>query len=479
MDYTQLLALRQNHPTWRLLTAQSAPFIIGFFYYAFLQQNRRSIAHAELISLLEDFLYHIRQHEGEEAYPRTAKAYLEEWARGEQAFLRKYFPRDSDEAEFDLTPAAEQALEWLRCLEQKQFVGTESRMQTIYQLLHELVQMTETDPQVRIAELERQKLAIEQEIARLEGGATLSYDPTQVKERYIQIEDTARRLLADFRQVEENFRQLDREVREKITVSEQGKGQLLDEIFGDQDAIQDSDQGKSFRAFWAYLMAPQRQQDMAQMVDKMLALDAVQSMEPDGFLRQIRFHLLEAGEKVQRTSSSLVEQLRRYLDDKVWLENRRIMQLIAQVERHAVALNEAPPKDRDIMFIDATRAAIDLPMERGLFRPKTAHTIDQQQIEDGQAVFDSDALYDQHYVDTTRLRDNIRKALHGKGQVTLAAVCEDYPLQQGLSEIVCYMNIATQMQRAMLDSDQQQTLYWQDEHEQLKQAVIPLVIFTR
>ncbi len=34
---------------------------------------------------------------------------------------------------------------------------------------------------------------------------------------------------------------------------------------------------------------------------------------------------------------ALVEQLRRYLDDQVWLENKRIMSIIHEVEKSAIA----------------------------------------------------------------------------------------------------------------------------------------------
>jgi hypothetical protein len=76
------------------------------------------------------------------------------------------------------------------------------------------------------------------EIARIRGSG--------VRERFLQITDAARALLYNFRAVEQNFRDLDRAVRERI---EGGKGALLDEVLGDRDAISDSDQGKSFRAF--------------------------------------------------------------------------------------------------------------------------------------------------------------------------------------------------------------------------------------
>ena len=72
--------------------------------------------------------------------------------------------------------------------------------------------------------------------------------------------ETARGLLADFRQVEENFRQLDRQVRERITRFEGGKGEVLSDIFDEHDSIAGSDQGRSFRAFWDFLMSPSRQE---------------------------------------------------------------------------------------------------------------------------------------------------------------------------------------------------------------------------
>ena len=66
---------------------------------------------------------------------------------------------------------------------------------------------------------------------------------------------TARSLLSDFRAVEQNFRDLDREVRERIATWDGHKSELLDDIFEARDAISDSDQGRSFVGFWDLLMS--------------------------------------------------------------------------------------------------------------------------------------------------------------------------------------------------------------------------------
>jgi hypothetical protein len=149
---------------------------------------------------------------------------------------------------------------------------------------------------------------------------------------------TARSLLSDFREVEQNFRTLDRAVRERVATWEGGKGTLLEEIFLQRDAIAGSDQGKSFRAFWDFLMSPARQEELSALLQVVFALNEVKELAPDRRLMRIHYDWLQAGEVAQRTVARLSEQLRRYLDDQAWLENRRIMQLIRNMEKCALAV---------------------------------------------------------------------------------------------------------------------------------------------
>ena len=478
MEHDYLLKLRQ-HPTWRLLCVDNAPLIISFFYRAFIQPNCRSLKQSEITEKLEDSLFHLRQIH-KDKYPKTAKAYLTDWANSDNGFLRKYYAENSDEAEFDLTPASEKSIEWLRSLEQKQFIGTESRLLTVFELLETILQTTQTDPQQRIAELEAQKITIDAEISRLQQGEVMSYDPRQVKERFYQVEDTARSLLMDFRQVEENFRQLDRNTREKITTSNKNKGDLLDEIFGEQDDIGDSDQGKSFQAFWGLLMSPAKQEQLNDLIQKVLALEEVISCEPDELLPKMKYHLLEAGEKVQRTSSSLVEQLRHYLDDQVWLENKRIMSIIHEVEKSAIAIKQNPPKDKDFTTLDDIKAPIELPVSRALFRPPNRPVISEAALTAGTAKFNSDLLYTQHYVDIEILHGRINKALQNKQQITLLELCQQHPLEKGLSELIAYMNIACQdNSNALIDSDKEVDIAWVNTEGIGKSVKMPSVIYTR
>jgi flagellar motility protein MotE (MotC chaperone) len=135
-------------------------------------------------------------------------------------------------------------------LSRRAFVATESRIMTVFTLLRQIVDGTSLDAEARVAELLRRRAEIDDELARVRAGELTIMDAARVKDRFIQMSETARGLLSDFREVEQNFRELDRAVREKIATWEHGKGALLTEIFGERDAISDSDQGKTFRAFW-------------------------------------------------------------------------------------------------------------------------------------------------------------------------------------------------------------------------------------
>jgi hypothetical protein len=181
MDYRTLETLRRSHPAWRLLNADHAPLVASFLYQSFIQPNRRTWPRNELASRLEDHLYRLREGLGEGAFPKPAVQYLDEWAADDRAWLRKYDPADNDEPHYDLTPATERAIDWLAGLGQRQFVGTESRLLTVFELLRQLTEGTEVDPEARIAELERRKARIEAEIGRVRPRAGCC--PTSAKSR--------------------------------------------------------------------------------------------------------------------------------------------------------------------------------------------------------------------------------------------------------------------------------------------------------
>jgi hypothetical protein len=478
VDYQTLDSLRRNHPAWRLLMADSAPMVASFLQSTFIERNLRTISQQDLTAKLDDYLFHLRERLGDDAYPRPALDYLDEWAGPSRGWLRKYYPMGSDEPHFDLTPATEKALTWLAGLQQRQFIGTESRLLMVFDLLRQIAQGTTVDPQTRIAELEKRQAQLAAELQRLREGRVDIMDPAQVRDRFVQMAGTARALLADFRELDQSFRDLDRTVREKIATWSASKGALLDQFFGDRDAISDSDQGRSFRAFWDFLMSPSRQEELSELLQSVSALPAVRELEPEARLLRIHYDWLEAGEVAQRTVARLSEQLRRYLDDKVWMENRQIMQTIRSIEQHALSVRQCPPPD-PFAELDEPAPAIDLPMERPLYSPPWKPTISEQILVEGTGDVPTDVLYDQVYVDKLELAARIRRALQSCPQISLGDLVQQTPLQHGLTELVAYLSLAAEDARAVIDDEHRQTVAWVDRTGVPRRATVPLVVFSR
>jgi len=478
LDYATLDTLRRNHPAWRLLDSPHAPLVASFLHQVFVTPNVRVMAQADLVEKLEDTLFGLRQSLGDGVFPRSAAQYLDDWAANDKGWLRKFYPPGSDEAHFDLTPATEKALSWLDGLTQRAFVGTESRLMTVFNLLRQMVEGSETDPQARLSELEKRRAEIDAEIARVQDGEIDLLDDTALKDRFQQVAATARELLSDFREVEQNFRNLDRSVRERIALWDGGKGALLESIFGERDAIADSDQGRSFRAFWDFLMSPARQEELSALLESALNLAAVQALAPDARLKRVHYDWLEAGEHTQRTVALLSMQLRRFLDDQAWLENRRIMEVLRGIEAHALALRETPPAGV-FMQLEAPAPALELPMERPLHTPAIRPMISEQILLEGETEIETDALFGHVVVDKARLAGWIRQSLQQRAQVTLGELLKQHPLEHGLAELVAYLALASEDRKAVFDETTPESVTWLDTSGKQRQAELPRVIFTR
>ena len=490
MDFATLVHYRDRHPAWRLLASPHAPLVAGFLHRVFVSPNVRVMSEADLVEALEDELFALREQVGAQAYPKGALEYLNDWAAPEKAWLRKFYKSGTDEAQFDLTPATEKAIAWVASLTERPFVGTESRLMTLFTLLEQISAGTEADPVKRVEELRKKRDELDSEIDRVLAGDVPMLDDTAVKDRFQQFQQLARELLSDFREVEQNFRLLDRKVREKIALWDGAKGALLDEIMGEREAIGDSDQGRSFRAFWDFLMSSRRQEELSERLDQVMLLPAVVALKPEARTRRVHHDWLEAGEHTQRTVAQLSQQLRRFLDDRALLENRRILDLLHGIEGKALALREASPKGT-VAHIDAMGADVELPFERPLFTLSVKPRLSDLAPMTGESDIDTARLFDQIVVDKARLRSAVHRALRHRPQVTLGEILSAEPLRQGLAEVVAYLELAHDGDRgeavdgvrALIDDTVQETIQWQGVDPAgeviLREARLPRVIFAR
>lgn len=476
MDFEEVEALRRGSAAWRLLRADNAPLVLSFLGRVFVADNARSVSAAELVARLDDELFAVNERLGAGTFPKSAKAYLDDWASPDAGWLRKYYPPDADEAHYDVTPAVEKALAWVGSLRARSFVGTESRLNTVFELLRQMAFGAETDRSVRLEELRRQRDALDLQIERVAAGDAPLMDGTALRDRYQQFSQTARELLADFREVEANFRELDRQLREQIATWDGSKGELLDRVVGDRSAIAQSDQGRSFHAFYDFLLSVQRQEEFGRLLEKVQRLRQID--EPDPRMRHVLYDWLDAAERTQTTVRQLSEQLRRFLDDQVWLENRRVMDILKSIEGNALKLRGYPASGLSTE-VDATAPEIALPMERPMYRPKSRVALSDDAAADAPDDVDVSALFDQVYVDAELLAEGVRSALRHERQVGLGSLVASRPLVHGLAELVTYLSLSDPSFEVVFDERARESVMWRDGDDRTRVATLPRVTFTR
>ena len=489
LSYDQLEQFKEHSLALRLLRSQHFALLASFFHHAFIATNRRSIPYLELVAMLEQHLFNITDSYGEEKYPKSARAYLDDWINAKGGYLRKYLPQQTDEPECDLLPEVEKVLRWLEEIQGRQFVGTESRLKMLLDLIGELVQGTSEDREAKLHTLRARKAELEQEIIAVELGQDTSFSDTQVRERLLLLANMSRQLLGDFRQVEANFRSLDKETRKTISLRGGHKGEVLDHIFSHQDVIDDSDEGQSFSAFFELLMTPQLRDSMRHNLQQLLGQEQGKILvRQDSLLSHLYSYLLEAGAKVHGTRQQITDQLRRYIQEQSQ-DNRRIIELINQFEalaqqRLSPAKSGQPHLDlkAELTTLAGMQAVINPIFSRQLYQDKASEHIDSRpELGDATDLVDLTPLLAISYIDELQLQRHISQGLlDNGGQVTLAHVIERHPLRYGLDELLTYIKLACeQILPAHIDEQQEQTISWQPEPELTRTIKIPTITFTR
>lgn len=472
MDHDTIDALRDRNPAWKLLRAQHAPLILSFLGAHFVEANAGATAAGPLAEALEDHLHALNA--GEVRYPRPALDYLDAWAAPESGWLRRFYPLSSDDVHYDATPAFEKAYAWVAALRARAFVGTESRLHTVVDLLRQIVDGSEADPATRLARLREQRDELDRQIAEAEAGHVPVLTDTAVRERYQQFAATARELLSDFREVEENFRNLDRAARERIATWEGSKGGLLADLVAGRADITGSDQGSSFQAFYDFLLSERRQDELAELLARVSRMSAV---DADLRLRTVHHDWSDAAERTQQTVRQISEQLRRFLDDQVWLENRRVLDLVRAIEAAALSCRADPPAEG--LAIDIPGVKIALPFERPLYDARPAANVDSMLGPAPDDEIDVTALFTQSFVDSARLADNIRTVLPARTSTSLSEILDFFPVELGVAEIIGYLALSADDLDVHCDDAEETVLDYRDAEGILRRVRLPKVTVSR
>src|SRR6266511_3205672 len=191
-----VVVLRRANPAWRLLAADYAPAAIAFLDRAFLATGARSVPEAMLADVLQDVLDEVNATDTA-AMPKRPRDYLTDWCGDGVGWLRRYYLAGSDEPVYDVTARAEAAVVWVKSLmASRSFIGTQSRLLQIVELLDQIVEGSQADPEERIRRLQQRRTQIDAQIEAIRAGQVETLVPNEVRDRYQTLASLARGLLA-------------------------------------------------------------------------------------------------------------------------------------------------------------------------------------------------------------------------------------------------------------------------------------------
>jgi hypothetical protein len=486
MDYDQLSYDLQHAPGVRLLKAEHAALILSFLHRQFKREQRIAIPFPELAERLANMLEALNE-QAPGLYPRPASSYLTEWANEEHHYIRITTPANSDTPLVELTAETERTIGWIEELRGRPFVGTESRFLHIVQLLRDIVHKSTEDPAQRLAQLEQQRDAIQQQIDQIRATGVVDdlYTITQLKERFYEVCDGARQLLRDFRLVEERFRDIARRLQEAQLEANVQKGALVGFVIDADAQLKSSDQGRSFYTFWDFLMAPSQQDELYELLNAVQRQPALQSVVHEGkILQRLPSSLLAAGEKVVQSNAGLAQQLRRLLDEQSVAERRRVRAIVSEIKQLAFRMTGAPPDETSFIELEGPPET-HLVMEHGLWEPGETLSIAALPVnakDEAPALDDLMTLHTPFYIDKMLLYQNIEKLLDVYAQVTLADVLAHYPPSRGLAEVLTYCTLAADDPDHSIDGEQTETIELSiatPEGQEIRALTIPRVLYQR
>ena len=450
MLHSSISDLLITSPAVHLIRMRNAHWVLPFLYQSFKTDNVFSIPEPTLVSILaEELRTHAEGTEdleeakiefGEDEESRARK-YLLNWV---QKRVLQDFPDAEAVTHYQLSTHTEKVFQWLQSLEKRQFVGTESRFRFLFQTLREMVEYTQDNSAKRLEELKNKRAELDKEIKKLEMGHKPEiYSNAQVQERLDWFTRLSYELLSDFREVEDNFKQIHRSIVEQHTKAEANKGAIVGFAFGAYDELRKSDQGKSFYAFWDFLISRNGQEEWRGMTDQLLQLLDDRNIGINRhFVQNLKSLLLQQGRSVYEANDKMAEKLSRIITEKEIARHRRLRQQIGSIKELVFQLMNQ--ENVPAWIPTTTPMPIRMQMERKLtLAPKQTPAAPKQpgnapaKIEDTERF---NRLLNVSNIDKKKLWEKVEQVLEKRQTATLAEIIESAGLEHGVGEVVTYFS---------------------------------------
>lgn len=476
----------KDSPSVNLLKLRKLDIVITFLYDTF-NQDRSSILSDDLHRRLEDYLEHYEvdiEEDGDiqqafDTYEVKAKRAIKKWT--DSGYLSNYY-NDNGDIVYQLSPYTIKTINWLHTLKKKEFVGADSKFKDVFNQLQVLVENTDEDVNKRIKSLEAKKAKLDEQIQDLKMGKEVeTLDDFQIIPMFDRLNSTARELLSDFKEVEYNFKNITNEIYQKHLDQSLSKSDVLDFTFDALDRLKESHQGKSFYAFWEFLMDRSLQEQWKNLTEQLYSkLDEKGIKNDDTFLKGIKRYLFKSGKKVYEANDKMAEKLSRIIREGYAVDKLIVKNLIKDIKKHLSVINEHRGRP-DVSMALETGIEFNIPFEKKLtFEKKKIHTYKTRPARANNDIAQAEdfkAVVTRKTINKTKLKANIKNVLKSSNQTTLTEVINmSGGISEGLPELFGYFEVLQDFTYEFQD-DETHTLTF--DNEKNKSIQIPQILIVK
>ncbi|AMV48520.1 DUF3375 domain-containing protein [Paraburkholderia caribensis] len=478
----ELTAMRDK-PMWMLLASRQAPLTIALLQSLFPESSTQ-LGSASLMEKLSTELDGLRIR-GEDI-EKTPQMLVSEWVQAK--WLARGYPEGAHEEMYELSADVVPALQLVRRQLEPQQAATESGLAVVIDSVLRLASETDPDPASRLKALHEESRRITEEIRHVMKHGVSPLDPTRASERGRHIVAMTEAIAVDFRRVREAFERLNRDLRRQLVEYEGSRGEVLEKVFLGSDVIADSDEGRSFLAFWGVLTNPSQFEGLKAALEALESRPFIRSLGLDERRRLFRVTetLLLEGGMVQDVMATLGRSLKIFVQSREFQEQRKIQSVIRAAISESLALKDQLTNGRTLDYTltlstSSLRSVAQLVLRDPQERPGET-SVDEAEAPE----IDLDAMremIDNADIDIPLLKANIRGALAEHSQVSVGELTKMFDVSQGLASIVGYMSLGQRYGIVLQNNEREfhpwERVSWTGQDGTLREGRIAQVLFTR
>nr|WP_206019502.1 DUF3375 family protein [Pseudomaricurvus alkylphenolicus] len=241
----QYVSARREHAAWQLLASRTAPSVISALQGLFEMRQQDGVELEEAVATLAEVLQSQSTSAGLEVadndFATEALRELRQWIRRGLVVERR--------GKILATDALQKAFNFVDSLDNPLMTSTASRLSTVQREIEYLEASLNPNPEGRIRRIERKIKDLEAERDAVKTGQFSVLDGEDAVERIREVYHLAASLRADFRRVEDSYRDADKQLRESIIQDDNHRGDIVQKLLDNHDALLETAEGRVFHNF--------------------------------------------------------------------------------------------------------------------------------------------------------------------------------------------------------------------------------------